>query len=182
MLILNAALAAIVALQGANLKAPSITAQTAITAFGGPALVRTIKSDLETIAGAGTVNASMDSKTSFSARIAIPGFNPQICKRIYDREVELRQLYPDLNFDFYFDGPELAKAIKTDIESISGRDTVDVSIDSRTLFSVRIAIPGYRSEIYSQVYNRELEFYEAFRDLSFDFYLRPKTIEPAPGI
>jgi copper chaperone CopZ len=182
MLILNAALAALLALQGANLKAPSITAQTAITALGGPALVRTIKTDLEAIAGTGTVSVTMDNKTSFSARIAIPGFSPKICKRIYDREVELRQLYPDLNFDFYFDGPELAKAIKTDIESISGRDTVDVSIDNRTLFSVRIAIPGFRSEIYSQVYDRELEFYDAFRDLNFDFYLRPKASEPAPGI
>jgi len=181
MLILNAALAAVVALQGANLKAPSMTAQTAITALGGPALVRTIKSDLEALAGAGAVNVSMDSKTSFSARIAIAGFSPRICRKIYDRELELRQLYPDLNFDFYFDGPELAKAIKTDIESISGHDTVDVSIDSRTLFSVRIAIPGFRSEIYSQVYNRELEFYEAFRDLNFDFYLRPKATEPEPG-
>ena len=63
----------------------------------------------------------MDSKTSFSARIAIPGFNPKICKLIYDREMELRQLYPDLNFNFYFDGPELARAIKTDIEALSGR-------------------------------------------------------------
>jgi hypothetical protein len=187
MLILDAALAALLAMQGvaphgAHAKAPPMAAQAVITAFGGPALVHTIKTDLESIAGAGTVNVTMDSKTSFSARIAIPGFNPKICKQIYDREMELRQLYPDLNFDFYFDGPELARAIKTDIEAISGRDTVDVSIDSKTLFSVRIAIPGFRSEIYSRVYDRELEFYEAFRDLNFDFYLRPKTTEQAPGI
>jgi copper chaperone CopZ len=166
------------AIHHVHVKAPPMAAQTAISAFGGPALVHTIKTDLESIAGPGTVNVSMDSKTSFSARITIPGFNPKICKQIYDREMELRQLYPDLNFDFYFDGPELARAIKTDIEAISGRDTVDVSIDSQTLFSVRIAIPGFRSEIYNRVYDRELEFYEAFRDLSFDFYLRPKSIEP----
>ena len=71
-------------------------------------------------------------------------------------------------------GPELVGAIKSDIESISGRGTVDVSIDSKTLFNVRIAIPGFSSEIYSRVYDRELEFYQAFPDLSFDFYLRPR--------
>ena len=120
----------------------------------------------------------MDSRTLFSARIAIPGFNAKICSQIYDREVELRQLYPDLDFDFYFDGPELARAIRSDLEVISGRGTVDVSIDSKTLFSVRIAIPGFSSEIYNQIYDRELEFYQAFRDLNFDFYLRPKAIDP----
>jgi hypothetical protein len=182
MLILNAALAAILATHGAAIKAPSLRAQAAVTAFSGPALARTIKADLESISGAGTVNVSTDSKTLFSARIAIPGFSSKICAMIYDRELELRQLYPTLDFDFYFDGPELARALQADLESISGPGTVDVSIDSKTLFSVRIAVPGFSSEIYNQIYDRELEFYRVFRDLNFDFYLRPEPIDPAPAI
>jgi hypothetical protein len=88
--------------------------------------------------------------------------------------MDLNQLFPDQTIDFYFDGPKLARAIKVDIESISGRDTVDVSIDSKTLFNVRIAVPDFSFEIYSQLFDRELELYRAFRDLNFDFYLRPK--------
>jgi len=116
---------------------------------------------------------SIDGETRFSVRIAIPGFNSKICNRIYDREQAFEQLFPDLDFNFYFAAPELARAIKTDLESISGRGTVDVSIDSKTLFNVRIAVPGFNSEIYNRIFDRELEFYQAFRDLSFDFYLRP---------
>jgi hypothetical protein len=173
MLILEAALAAILAIRGAPVKAPSATAQTAIAAFSGPKLARAIKTDLESISGTGTVTVSIDSETLFSVRIAIAGFSSKMSTQIYERERELQQLFPDLNFDFYFDGPELARAITEDLESISGRGTVDVSIDSKTLFNVRIAIPGFSSEIYRQIYDRELEFYRVFPDLNFDFYLRP---------
>ena len=54
MLILDAALAALLAMQGVashgtHAKAPPMAAQTAINAFGGPALVHAIKTDLESI-------------------------------------------------------------------------------------------------------------------------------------
>ena len=174
MKILKAALVALLAVSGAL--AQSSTGRPAITASGGPELARAIKADLEAISGTGTVTVSTDNKTLYSARIAIPGFSPKICTQIYDREMELRQLFPDLNFDFYFDGAELARAIKADLEAISGSGTVDVSIDSKTLFNVRVAIPGFAPEIYNQIYDRALEFYRAFRDLSFDFYVRPMSI------
>jgi hypothetical protein len=182
MLILKAALAAFLAVPGTTVKAPQPKAPIGITSFRGAELARAIKTDLESISGRGTVEVSVDSQTAFSARIAIPGFNPKICIQIYHRERELQQLFPDLDFNFYFGGPELAHAIAADLESISGRGTVDVSIDSKTLFNVRIAIPGFNSEIYNRIYDRELEFYQVFPDLNFDFYLRPKSIEPAPGI
>jgi hypothetical protein len=178
MLILTAVLTAILATPPPTVIAPSPTAQPEIAAFRGPELARAIKADLESIAGAGTVSVIVDSETHFSVRIAIPGFSSKICSQIYGREMDFYQLFPDLNFDFYFDGPELARAIKADIESISGHGTVDVSIDSKTLFNVRIAIPALSSEVYSRLFDRELEFYRAFPDLNFDFYLRPKAIEP----
>ncbi len=106
----------------------------------------------------------------------MPGISSKICTRIYDREMELQQLFPDLNFDFYFDGSELAHAIKADIESISGRDTVDVSIGDKTLFTVRISIRDFNYEIYNRIFDREQEFYRVFRDLNFDFYVRPITL------
>jgi hypothetical protein len=174
MLILTAALAALLATPPPAVKAPSPTAQPAIATFNGPDLAHAIKTALESISGTGTVTVGIDGKTHFSVRIAIPDFDSKICAQIYDRELDLNQLFPDLNIDFYFDGPELARAIKADIESISGRDTVDVSIDSKTLFNVRIAVPDFSSDIYNRLFDRELELYRAFRDLSFDFYLRPK--------
>jgi hypothetical protein len=180
MSILEAALAAFLAVPGTTGNAPP--AVSAAVPFSGSEFAHTIKADLESIAGKGAVSVSIDGPTVFSARIAMLGFNPKIGTQIYTRELELRQLYPGLNFDFYFDGPELARAIKADLESISGRGTVDVSIDSRNLFSIRIAVPGISSEIYSRILDRELEFYRAFRDLNFDFYLRPKQTEPVPAM
>jgi hypothetical protein len=174
MLILTAALAALLATPPPAVKAPSQSSQPAITAVGGPELARAIKAALEPISGAGTVNVSIHDKTQIGVGIAIPDFDLRICSQIYDRELDLNQLFPEQNIDFYFDGPELARAIKADIESISGRDTVDVSIDSKTLFNVRIAVPDFRSDIYNQLFDRELELYRTFRDLNFDFYLRPK--------
>jgi hypothetical protein len=181
MLILDAALIAFLATRGAAVKPPSPTVPAVIATLSGPELARAIKTDLETIAGAGTVNVSVDRESSISARIAIRGFSSNVCTQIYNREMELHQLFPELNFDFYFGGPELARAIKADLESISGRGTVDVSIDSKTLFNVKIAIPDFSSPVYNQIFDRELEFYRACPDLNFDFYLRRKPVEPAPA-
>lgn len=174
----EAALAAILTIRGANVRVPSVAAQPAIVSYKGSELARAIKADLESISGAGSVKVSIDSDKLFDVRIAIPAFSSNTCIQIYRREMELQQLFPDLSFDFTFDIPELVRAIKADLESISGHDTVDVSIDSKTLFNVRIAIPGFSSEIYNQLYDRELEFYRAFPDLSFDFYLRPQRSDP----
>ncbi len=174
MLILAAALTALLATPPPAIKTPPSTSRPPVVGFSGPELARAVKTDLESISGAGTVTVNIDSETHLSVRIAIQGFNSKVCSQIYDRERDLSQLFPDRNFDFYFDGPGLASAIKADLESISGRGTVDVNIDSKTLFNVRIAVPGYSSELYSQLFDRELELYRAFRDLSFDFYLRPK--------
>jgi hypothetical protein len=77
-----------------------------------------------------------------------------------------------------FGGADLARAIKTDIESISGPGSVEVSIDHETLFSVRVAVPGLRPGIYTQIYDRELDFYRRYPDLNFDFYLHAKPAPP----
>lgn len=69
---------------------------------------------------------------------------------------------------------ELVKLIKKDIESISGPGSVDVSIDHDTLFSVRVAVPSFGSEICNPIYDVELKLYRFFPDLNFDFYLRSK--------
>jgi hypothetical protein len=73
-------------------------------------------------------------------------------------------------------GQALAKAIKTDIEGISGPGSVDISIDHETLFSVRVAVPGFRSELWKRIYDHVVELYKQYPDLSFDFYLRPKSV------
>lgn len=72
-------------------------------------------------------------------------------------------------------GPALAKAIKSDIETISGPGSVDVSIDHETLFSVRVAVPGFRMELWTRIYDHVVELYRQHPDLNFDFYLRPKA-------
>jgi hypothetical protein len=72
-------------------------------------------------------------------------------------------------------GTELAHAIKTDIETISGPGSVDVSIDHETLYNVRVAVPGFRKELWTRIYDRVIELYRLHPDLNFDFYLRPKT-------
>jgi hypothetical protein len=77
-------------------------------------------------------------------------------------------------------GPELVGAIKSDIESISGPGSVDISIDHETLYSVRVAVPSFSPEICTQIYDRELRLYRYFPDLNFDFYLRLKD-QSAPG-
>lgn len=174
MLILHAALVAILATRGTGVKPSSPTAPSALATLSGNELARALKTDFESIAGPGTVEVRIDEDTLFSIRIAMANFSPEVCTRLYDRELELYGLFPGLNFDFHFDGPKLARALKTEIESISGLGTVDVSIDSKTLFNFRIAVPGSGSKVYNQLYDRELELYKLFPDLSFDFYLRLK--------
>jgi hypothetical protein len=75
-------------------------------------------------------------------------------------------------------GTELANAIKNDIESLAGPGAVEVSVDHETLFSVRVAVPNFRSEFCTPIYDRELRLYRLFPDYSFDFYLR---LKPAPN-
>ena len=71
-------------------------------------------------------------------------------------------------------GPELVRTIKSDIESVAGPGSVDVSIDNKSLYSVRVAVPSFRSEICNPIYDVELKLYRYFPDLNFDFYLRLK--------
>jgi hypothetical protein len=71
-------------------------------------------------------------------------------------------------------GAELVGAIKSDIESISGPGSVDISIDHGTLYSVRVAVPSFSPEICTPIYDRELKLYRYFPELNFDFYLRLK--------
>jgi copper chaperone CopZ len=168
-LALRAAMAAIIATSVMAQQTPSLTARPGVRL---PELARVIKTDLESIAGPGTVEVSVNNPTLIRVRIALSTFSSEICTPIYDRERELYRLFPDLNLDFYFDGPALARAIKTDLESISGTGNVDVSIDHETLFSVRIGVPSFSSDIYTRIYDRELELYRLFGDLNFDFYLR----------
>lgn len=70
---------------------------------------------------------------------------------------------------------ELVKLIKKDIETISGPGSVDVSIDHETLFSVRVAVPSFRTEICNPIYDVELKLYRYFPELNFDFYLRARN-------
>jgi copper chaperone CopZ len=179
MLILDAVLAVILALPGTPAKPPSPASRPAVIPLAGPELARAVKAELESVAGAGTVEVSTESEFRFSVRITIQRFNSQICKQIYDREMGLHQLFPDVNFNFYYSTPELTRAIKTDLESISGPDTVDISIDSKSLLNVSVAIPRLNPQIYSEIFARELEFYRAFPDLNFDFYIRPAGVETA---
>lgn len=171
MLILEAALLAILADTPPAVKPPQPVTRPALSAIGGPELARQIKKDVESISGPGTVDVRIDHDTMFVIRISMPRFDPEICSKIRTREMEIDGLFPNLNFDFRFAAPELARAIKSDLESISGGGTVDVSIDRDTLFNVRIAVPRLNSTLYSQIYDRALEFYKVFPDLSFDFYL-----------
>ena len=178
MTILEAVLLAILAdTPNAPVKPPAPVAGPSIAGLVGPDLARALKKDLEAIAGTGTVDVHIEKETNFYVRISMPNLRPEICAHIYRRELELSGLFPNLYFDFRFAAPELANAIKSDIESISGRGTVDVSIDSGTLFNVRIAIPSFTSKLYTELYDRELELYRVFPDLSFDFYLRPQGAE-----
>jgi hypothetical protein len=182
MLILDAVLAVILALPGTPSKPPSPASRPAAVPLGGPELARAVKAELESIAGSGTVDITTESEFRFDVRITLQSLNSKICRQIYDREMGLHQLFPDVNFNFYYSAPELTRAIKTDLESISGPDTVEITIDSKSLLNVSVAIPGFSSQIYSEIFARELEFYRAFPDLNFDFYIRAPEAETASAV
>ena len=182
MLILDAVLAVILALPGTTSKPPSPASQPAIVPVAGSELARAVKAELESVAGSSTVEVTTESEFRFNVRITIQSFNSKICRQIYDREMGLHQLFPDVNFNFYYSAPELTRAIKADLESISGPDTVNISIDSKSLLNVSVAIRGFSSQIYSEIFARELEFYRAFPDLNFDFYIQPSGSETAPAV
>ena len=78
-------------------------------------------------------------------------------------------------FPVVLDEAQLPRVIKRELESISGPGSVDISVDHETLYSVRIAVPSFRSDIYNPIYDRALELYRLYPDLSFDFYLRLKS-------
>jgi hypothetical protein len=77
-------------------------------------------------------------------------------------------------FPVVLDETQLPRVIKREIESIAGPGSVDISVDHETLFSARIAVPSFRADIYNPIYDRALELYRLYPDLSFDFYLRLK--------
>jgi hypothetical protein len=173
-MLLEAALLAILADTPPAVKPPAPAARSAMASLAGADLARAIRQDIESIAGAGNVDVRLTRDVFYTVRIAMPTFNPDVCKKVYTRELELRGLFPNISLDFRYAAPELARAIKTDIESISGGGTVDVSIDRETLFNVRIAVPALTSGLYSRIYDRALEFYRDLPDLSFDFYVMQK--------
>lgn len=173
MILLEAALLAILADTPPAAKPPA-PPPSALSALSGTDLAQAVKRDIESIAGAGNVDVRLTRDSFYTVRITVPKFNPEVGKKIYARELELRGLFPNLSFDFQYAAPELARAIKTELETISGGGTVDVSIDRETLFNVRIAVPSLTSHLYNQIYDRALEFYKDFPDLSFDFYVMQK--------
>jgi len=148
-----------------------VATQPAAGGAGFPELLRSVKTDFESISRPGTVEIRPVSEKLFRVRIALADFSPKVCAQIYERELAIAGLFPYLNFDFYFSGPELARAIKREIESISGPGTVDVSVAGETLVTVRISVPGVSNDLYSRIFDRELELYRLFQDLNFDFYL-----------
>jgi hypothetical protein len=100
MLMLELALAALLTTKETAPKPPAPANPPAAALFG-PELVKTIKSDIESISGPGSVDISIDHETLYSVRVAVPSLSPEICTPIYDRELKLYRYFPDLNFDFY---------------------------------------------------------------------------------
>jgi hypothetical protein len=100
MLMLELALAAFLMTKESAPKVPA-SADPPAPALFGPELVKTIKSDIESISGPGSVDISIDHETLYSVRVAVPSWSPEICTPIYDRELKLYRYFPELNFDFY---------------------------------------------------------------------------------
>lgn len=99
MLILELALAAMLTTKGTASKAPEVPGRLVVGS--NAELVNVIKKDIESIAGPGSVDISIDHDTLFSVRIAVPSFRTEVCNPIYDVELKLYRYFPDLNFDFY---------------------------------------------------------------------------------
>ena len=100
MLMLELALAALLTTKETASKPPT-PADSPVAVLFGPELVKTIKSDIESISGPGSVDISIDHETLYSVRVAVSSFSPEICTPIYDRELKLYRYFPELNFDFY---------------------------------------------------------------------------------
>ncbi len=60
-----------------------------------------IRHDFESITGPGSVDVSTDNGRLLSIHILVPTLNSEFCNPIYDHEIKLFRLFPDLNFDFY---------------------------------------------------------------------------------
>jgi len=70
-------------------------------AGGDAPIVAAIKSDFESVAGPGSVVVDRAGGKLFSIRIAVPSLSSDFCNPIYERELKLFRLFPELNFDFY---------------------------------------------------------------------------------
>ncbi|HWE48170.1 MAG TPA: hypothetical protein VG273_00170 [Bryobacteraceae bacterium] len=66
-----------------------------------PRVAAAIKSDFESLAGPGSVEVDRADGNLFNIRIAVPTLSSEFCNPIYDHELKLFRLFPDLNFDFY---------------------------------------------------------------------------------
>jgi hypothetical protein len=82
------------AIQDPAVMAPNIDAND-------PRVAAIIKSDFESIAGPGSVAVDRTDGKLFNIRIAVPTLSSDFCNPIYDHELKLFRLFPDLNFDFY---------------------------------------------------------------------------------
>jgi hypothetical protein len=76
-------------------------AQSVAMDWDDPRVIAAIKSDFESIAGPGSVAVDKTDGKLFNIRIAVPTLSSDFCNPIYDHEIKLFRLFPDLNFDFY---------------------------------------------------------------------------------
>ena len=65
------------------------------------AVAEAIKADFESVAGPGSVIVDRANGRLFNVRIEVPTLSSEFCNPIYDREIKLYRLFPELNFDFY---------------------------------------------------------------------------------
>jgi hypothetical protein len=105
MLIVQAILIAMLASKP-PVKAPEVrplaqSVQNSAVDWDDPRVVAAIKSDFESIAGPGSVAVDRTDGKLFNIRIAVPTLSSEFCNPIYDHELKLFRLFPDLNFDFY---------------------------------------------------------------------------------
>lgn len=64
-------------------------------------IVDAIRNDFEALAGPGSVEISTENGKLLSIRIAVPTLSLEFCAPIYEREIKLFRIFPELNFDFY---------------------------------------------------------------------------------
>jgi hypothetical protein len=80
---------------------PSAIVPPVAVDWDDPRIIATIRSDFESIAGPGSVAVDKTDGKLFNIRIAVPTLSSDFCNPIYDHELKLFRLFPDLNFDFY---------------------------------------------------------------------------------